>query len=232
MYVVAHTKSVLNQTQTWLALFQMKTIKVFEEIPHGWLLTTYVCILSITVCKFVCRQMSYRENTRLDLGVNYHMYECRIACQFPNSCAWLLFFFFLLSNVHVCVPHRSAGPSTAAYGLSSACRSQLDSCASGRQPPWCWTWSVPLSQSWMGSGAGHDLENSGTHSQANILFKAGITVWLSKRRNPNPKWWTYGKTAVNMQKKKKKQINVYTYFVSVLCVAVVANSLSFLVLTN
>lgn len=59
-----------------------------------------------------------------------------------------------------CEAHRSAGPSTAVCGLSSACHWLLGSCAWGRRPPWCRTWSGPRPQSWTDSGAGHDLENS------------------------------------------------------------------------
>lgn len=62
----------------------------------------------------------------------------------------------------VCEAHRSAGPSTAVCGLSSACRWWLGSCAWGHRLLWCRTWSEPRPPSWTDSGAGHDLENSDT----------------------------------------------------------------------
>lgn len=77
----------------------------------------------------------------------------------------------------VCEAHRSAGPSTAVCGLSSACRWWLGSCVWGHRPLWCRTWSEPRPPSWTDSGAGHDLENSDTDTSIFFTYTYFHYTW-------------------------------------------------------
>ena len=144
----------------------------------------------VRTCESTCRCLSYREIACVHQSVNEWMCVTSptAACGLSSyvcACPLHLFAWTFTAATRsvcvcivcvcvVCVSHRSAGPSTAVCGLSSACRWRLGSCAWERRPPWCWTWSEPPPQSWTGSGAGRYLGNSDTCTRITVIILSHI----------------------------------------------------------